>query len=140
MNEVMMASVHDCRIVELPKIHNPAGNITPLNSGTDLPFDIQRIYYLYDVPGGESRGGHAHKKLKQYLVAASGSFDVRLFDGTDNRKVSLNRPYQALYIVPGIWRELENFSSGSICLVLASEKYNEGDYIRDYEEFKLFKK
>jgi hypothetical protein len=132
-------SVDDCRVVTLPKIQNPAGNITPLNAGVDMPFSVERIYYLYDIPGGESRGGHGHKQLEQYLVAASGSFDVVLFDGANTRKVSLNRPYHALHIVPGIWRELENFSSGSICLVLASIKYIETDYIRDYNEFIEYK-
>lgn len=140
MRNANTSSVHDCLVVDLPKIHNPAGNITPLNGGVDLPFEINRIYYLYDVPGGESRGGHGHKELEQYLVAASGSFDVVLFDGHEQKRVNLNRPYQALHIVPGIWRELENFSSGSICLVLASHKYDEADYIRDYEAFKEFKR
>jgi hypothetical protein len=140
MVDAQKSTIADCRVVDLPKVHNPAGNITPLNSGIDLPFEIQRVYYLYDVPGGESRGGHAHKELEQYLVAASGSFDVVLWDGGEERKVSLNRPYQALHIVPGIWRELENFSSGSICLVLASHKYDASDYIRDKNEFITFKK
>ena len=133
-------TVHDCHVVDLPKIHNPAGNITPLNSEMDLSFAIKRVYYLYDVPGGENRGGHGHKELQQYLVAASGSFDVVLNDGKQSRKISLNRPYQALHIVPGIWRELENFSSGSICLVLASHLYDENDYLRDFDEFLSFKK
>lgn len=132
-------TIHNCQVVELPKIHNPAGNITPLNSGIDLPFEVKRIYYLYDVPGGEARGGHGHKELEQYLVAASGSFDVVLRDGKESKVVHLNRPHYALHIVPGIWRELENFSSGSICLVLASIKYSADDYIRDYDEFTAYK-
>lgn len=139
MTDPKYSTVKDCKFIELPKIHNPAGNITPLNSGIDLPFDIQRVYYLYDVPGGESRGGHGHLELEQYLIAAGGSFDVILFDGKEKRKVSLNRPYQALHIVPGIWRELENFSSGSTCLVLASHKYDEVDYMREIDYFKEFK-
>lgn len=140
---MMMAeksTIHDCQVVDLPKIQNSTGNITPLNGGVDLPFAIERIYYLYDVPGGEGRGGHGHKELEQYLVAASGSFEVLLFDEKETKRVLLNRPYQALHIVPGIWRELENFSSGSICLVLASHKFDEADYIRDFDDFLNFKK
>lgn len=133
-------TIENCRLVDLPKIHNPAGNITPINGEVDLHFAIERVYYLYDVPGGETRGGHAHKHLQQYLVAAGGSFDVVLFDGFNKKTISLNRPYYALHIVPGIWRELENFSSGSICLVLASHKYDETDYIRDFDEFIGIKK
>lgn len=133
-------NVFDCTLIELPKIHNRAGNITPLQSGIDMPFDIQRVYYLYDVPGGADRGGHAHKELKQYIVAASGSFDISLDDGKVKRTFTLNRPYFALHIVPGIWRELSNFSSGAICLVLASEVYDENDYLRHYEDFLLYKK
>lgn len=133
-------SVYDCSIIELPKIHNRAGNITPVENLKNVPFDVQRIYYLYDVPGGEDRGGHGHKELRQLLVAGSGSFDVTLFDGVNKRTITLNRPYYALHIVPGIWRELSNFSSGAICLVLASEKYDENDYIRSIDEFVNLKK
>ena len=139
MNKAVKSIVDDCRLVKLPRIHNRAGNITSLNEADEIPFPIKRIYYLYDVPGGEARGGHAHKLLQQYLVAASGSFDVMISDGLNKRKVSLNRPDAALHIVPGIWREIENFSSGSICLVIASEKYEEADYIRNHDEFLKFK-
>lgn len=119
----------------LPRIQTDAGSITALNNGRDIPFDIKRVYYLYDVPGGVERGGHAHKELQQMIVAASGSFDVILDDGKMKKTVTLNRPYVGLYLVPGIWRELVNFSSGAICLVLASDVYKEEDYIRDYKEF-----
>ncbi|MBI9052563.1 MAG: WxcM-like domain-containing protein [Bacteroidales bacterium] len=132
-------TVYNCSVIELPKIHNRAGNITPLQSNIEAPFDIKRIYYLYDVPGGEGRGGHAHKELQQFLVAASGSFDVIIDDGRTKRTIHLCRPYIALHIVPGIWRDLTNFSSGSICLVLASLNYDEKDYIRDYTKFSLLK-
>lgn len=135
-----ISTVYDCKIIELPRILNEAGNITVMENGLNMPFDIKRVYYLYDVPGGESRGGHAHYELEQYIIAASGSFDVVLDDGKEKRRVSLNRPYQALHIVPGLWRELDNFSSGSICMVLASIEYNEADYMRDYKEFLNFKK
>ena len=130
--------VDDCIIRELPKIHNRAGNITPLTSNIHVPFAIERVYYLYDVPGGSVRGGHAHKELKELLVAASGSFDVLIDDGFNKKIVNLNRPYYGLYVTSGVWRELLNFSSGAICLVLASSKYSEADYIRDYDEFKLY--
>jgi hypothetical protein len=129
----------DCRLIELPKIHNRAGNITAINGLAEIPFDIERVYYLYDIPGGAERGGHAHKELQQLIVAASGSFDVLLDDGNNQKVISLNRPYFGLLIVPGIWRELHNFSSGSICLVLASQHYDELDYIRDYKQFKKLK-
>lgn len=128
-------SVYDCTILELDKHHHEKGNITVVENGATVPFDIKRTYYLYDVPGGESRGGHAHKELYQLIVAASGSFTVRLDDGNVKRTFLLNRPYQALLVVPGIWRELEDFSSGSVCLVLASHVYDEADYIRSYDEF-----
>lgn len=133
------SSVYDCHVLPLSKIHNPAGNITIVEGGENIPFNIQRIYYLYDIPGGESRGGHAHKELHQLIVAASGSFEVMLDDGTSKKIIRLNRPNYGLLIVPGIWRELFEFSSGSICMVLASHKYDENDYIRDYNLFKTHK-
>ena len=134
------SSIYNCNVFTLPKVHNRAGNITALNNSIDLPFDVHRVYYLYDIPGGELRGGHAHKELHQLIVAVSGSFDITLDDGLNKKTVSLNRPYYGLYVLPGIWRELSNFSSGAICLVLASHKYNEKDYIRDYSEFITWKK
>lgn len=133
------SSVNDCKVIQLPKIHNPAGNITSINNHNEIPFSIQRVYYLFDVPGGESRGGHAHKALQQLIIAAGGSFDIVLNDGLQQRRVQLNRPYIGLYMPPGIWRELENFSSGSTCLVLASHKYDEDDYLRDYSRFSEWK-
>ena len=132
-------TVFDCNILYLPKIENRAGNITPIENFKEIPFQIQRIFYLYDIPGGESRGAHAHKKCHQFLIAASGSFEVLLDDGKVQRIVQLNRPYLGLHVPPGIWASEINFSSGSICLVLASEKYTEEDYIRDYSTFKAFK-
>ncbi|QNL47738.1 WxcM-like domain-containing protein [Olivibacter sp. SDN3] len=129
------SSVYNCNVIDLPKIHNRSGNITPIHGELDIPFDIKRVYYLYDIPGGESRGGHAHYRLYQLLVAASGSFDVILDDGRMRKTVSLNRPNVGLLITPGIWRDLVNFSSGAVLLVLASELYNADDYIRDYETF-----
>lgn len=128
-----------CKIIELDKHHKIKGNITVIENNKTEPFDVKRIYYLYDVPGGEARGGHAHRNLYQLIVAASGSFNVVLNDGKNTKTITLNRPYQGLFIVPGIWRELDNFSSGSVCLVLASEKYDENDYIRDYNEFIIYK-
>jgi hypothetical protein len=133
------STIHNCSVIQLNKIENPAGNITIIENGTHLPFDTKRIYYLYDVPGGAERGGHAHKVLRQLIVAASGSFDVILDDGKNKKIINLNRSYFGLMIVPGIWREIVNFSSGAICLVLASHKYDERDYIRDYSEFKNYK-
>ena len=131
-------TVFDCSIIELPKIQNRAGNITPIHSSENIPFDIKRIYYLYDVPGGEGRGGHAHIDLQQLIVAASGSFDILLDDGVNKKVVNLNRPYYGLLMPSGIWRELLNFSSGAICLVLASMYYTEDDYIREYKDFKKY--
>jgi len=135
----MKSSVYDCVILPLNKIHNRAGNITIVEGNVHVPFDIKRIYYLYDIPGGEARGGHAHKALYQLLVAAGGSFNVLLDDGLNKKIVALNRPNYGLLIVPGIWRELFEFSSGAISLVLASHVYDESDYLRDYSEFIKFK-
>jgi hypothetical protein len=131
----MKSSVYDCVILPLNKIHNRAGNITIVEGLKNVPFDVRRIYYLYDIPGGEDRGGHAHKELLQLIVAASGSFNVLLDDGINKKVVTLNRPNYGLLVVPGIWRELMDFSSGAICLVLASHIYDESDYIRNYYEF-----
>jgi hypothetical protein len=134
------SSVYDCTIIELNKHHAPEGNISVVENFNDVPFEIKRTYYLYDVPGGESRGAHAHRKLYQFLIAASGSFSVTLDDGKVKRTFLLNRPYQGLLIVPGIWRTLDDFSSGSVCLVLASERYDAKDYIRNYDEFLIYKR
>lgn len=133
-------TVFDCSIVDVFKIHNKAGNITVVENKKNIPFNVTRVYFLYDIPGGESRGGHAHYELEQYIIAASGSFDVILDDGKNIRVFNLNRPNLALHVVPGIWRDLDNFSSGAICLVLASHIYNENDYIRDKGQFKKFRK
>lgn len=132
-------SVYDCSILEIDKHHHEKGNLSVVENGTTIPFNVKRVYYLYDVPGGESRGGHAHKELKQLIVAASGSFDVKLDDGFQKRTYSINRPYQGILVVPGIWRELDNFSSGSVCLVLASTEYSVDDYIREYDDFLEYK-
>lgn len=135
-----LTTVNDCYVIELDKHHSDRkGNLSAVENGKDLPFHIQRVYYLYDVPGGASRGGHAHKSLYQLLVAVSGSFSVTLDDGNRKKTIVLKRPYEGLLIVPGIWRSLEDFSSGSVCLVLASENYDEGDYIRDFAVFLDYK-
>lgn len=131
-------SIYNCNVIELSKIHNRAGNITPVTGSSNIPFDIKRIYYLYDVPGGETRGGHAHYELEQLIIAASGSFDVVLDDGKNKKTVSLNRPNYGLYVTPGIWRDLVNFSSGAVLLVLASSTYSEKDYLRDYKDYLTF--
>ena len=134
-------SVYDCTIIELDKHHSDRkGNLSVVQNGDTVPFDVKRVYYLYDVPGGESRGAHAHKELSQLIVAASGSFTVTLDDGKVKRSFLLNRPYQGLLVVPGIWRDLDDFSSGSVCMVLASHPYDKEDYIRDYDEFLEYKK
>lgn len=133
-------SVYDCTIIELDQHHSDRkGNISVVQNGVTVPFDVKRVYYLYDVPGGESRGAHAHKDLSQLIVAASGSLRVILDDGRAKRTFFLNRPYQGLYLKPGIWRDLNDFSSGAVCMVLASEKYDPEDYIRDYDEFLRFR-
>jgi len=133
------STVNDCNILPLSKIHNRGGNITIVEGNENIPFMVKRIYYLYDIPGGGRRGGHAHKELYQLIVAASGSFDVLLDDGVNKKVVRLNRPDYGLLVVPGIWRELFEFSSGSVCLVLASEKYDETDYLRSFKAFKAWK-
>lgn len=140
LKAVKMYSVSDCKIVDLSKVHNDAGNITVLENNISIPFEIKRIYYLYDVPMGSDRGGHGHYKLEQFIIAASGSFTFVLDDGKNKKEVFLNDPSKALYIKPGIWREIKDFSSGSICMVLASQTYSEKDYLRDYAEFLNFKK
>jgi dTDP-4-dehydrorhamnose 3,5-epimerase-like enzyme len=128
-------SLSDCKIIDLPKIEDRRGNLTVIEGKRHIPFEIKRVYYLYDVPGGETRGGHAHKILQQFVIAASGSFDVMLDDGFTKTRYHLNRSYFGLYIPQMIWRELDNFSSGSVCLALASEYYDEADYIRDHEDY-----
>lgn len=132
-------SVNDCCVVELPIVHNESGNISVLENQKNIPFDIKRIYYLYDVPMGAERGGHGHYGLQQYVVATSGSFTFVLDDGKNKKEVFLNHPNKALHIKPGIWREMKDFSSGSVCLVLASMEYTESDYMRDYQEFLNFR-
>lgn len=127
--------VSNCKLVELPKIIDPRGNLTFVENSVHVPFAIERVYYLYDVPGGAERGGHAHKALQQLIIAMSGSFDVILDDGREKKRFHLNRSYNGLYVCPMIWRELDNFSSGSVCLVLASNRYDEFDYFRDYATY-----
>lgn len=131
----MAFNVDDCNIVELPIVHTINGNMTVLENQLNIPFDIRRIYYLYDIPMNAERGGHSHYELQQYVVAASGSFTFLLDDGTKKKEIFLNHPNKALHIKPGIWREMKDFSSGSICLVLASMEYTESDYIREYKSF-----
>ncbi|TFV97234.1 WxcM-like domain-containing protein [Algoriphagus kandeliae] len=136
MKDFNYSRIEDCKLISFDKNHRIKGNITAVNSGEEIPFEIKRVYYLYDIPGGEARGGHAHKNLKQLIIAGSGSFELILDDGFNSKKIRLSQPYEGILIPPGIWRELTSFSSGSICLVLASEIYLEEDYIRDYENFK----
>lgn len=140
MEKAKLSSVYDCTIIELDRHHSDRkGNLSVVENNKTVPFDVKRTYYLYDVPGGESRGGHAHKELYQLIVAASGSFTVTLDDGNVKRSFLLNRPYKGLMVVPGIWRTLDDFSSGAVCIVLASEKYSEDDYIRNNKDFIEFK-
>lgn len=125
----------DCRLIDLPKIEDARGNLTFVEGDNHIPFDIKRVYYLYDVPGGSHRGAHAHRNLHQFMIAMSGSFDVTLTDGHEEKTFHLNRSYFGLYICPMMWRYLDNFSSGAVCMVMASARYDEGDYIRDYDTF-----
>jgi dTDP-4-dehydrorhamnose 3,5-epimerase-like enzyme len=127
--------IEKCQIIELPKISDPRGNLTFVEGQHHIPFDIRRVYYLYDVPGGAERGGHAHKALHQLIIAMSGSFDIHLDDGESKKTVHMNRSYYGLYVCPMIWREIDNFSSGAVCMVLASNFYDEADYYRDYNAF-----
>ena len=133
-------SVYDCSIIELPKIETIGGNITPIHNNINVPFEVKRVFYSYDIPGGEDRGAHAHKECHQFLLAASGAYEVLLDDGVNKRTVLLNRPFFGLHVPPGIWASEQAFSSGSICLVLASHGYTESDYIRSYEEYLDFVK
>lgn len=128
-------SIEKCQLIDLPKISDPRGNLTFIEGSRHVPFAIKRVYYLYDVPGGAERGGHAHKDLHQLIIAMSGSFDIVLNDGRSQKRIHLNRSYYGLYVCPMIWREMDNFSSGAVCLVLASNLYDEADYYRDYEGF-----
>lgn len=140
MKAFIKSKIDDCKIHELPKVVNNAGNLTSLNNGIEIPFEIKRVFYIFDIPAGESRGGHAHKNLHQFIIAVSGAFEVLIDDGEERRTIRLDRPYMGLHKIPGIWSELLNFSSGAVCLVLASEYYDENDYIRNPEEFIRLKK
>jgi dTDP-4-dehydrorhamnose 3,5-epimerase-like enzyme len=134
MRTIKMA-LSDCKIIDLPKITDPRGNLTFIEGGRHIPFEIRRVYYLYDVPGGAERGAHGHRTLQQFVVAMSGSFDVILNDGYDTKKIHMNRSYYGLYIAPMMWREITNVSSGAVLMVLASEFYDESDYFRDYQKY-----
>lgn len=132
-------NISDCKLIDFPRVRSRSGNITPVENNKEIPFDIKRVFYLYDIPAGESRGAHSHIDCHQLLVAASGSFDVKLDDGNEQRNVQLNQPFKGLHIPPGIWASEINFSSGAICLVLASHYYDEKDYIRNYDDFLNFR-
>lgn len=134
----MTPSVYNCSVIQLPKTHYRAGNLTAVENSANIPFEVRRIFYIYDIPGGKDRGAHAHKKCHQFLIAASGSFEVEMDDGTNKKTVHLNRPDFGLHIPPGIWAAEKNFSSGSICLVLASELYDKEDYLRSYLKYKRY--
>ena len=141
MSDKEKYSVYDCDIIELDRHHScRKGDLSVIDTGLTVPFDVKRVYYLYDVPGGESRGGHAHRSLYQLIVAAAGSFAVTLDDGRVKRHFTLKRPYHGLLVRPGIWRTLDDFSSGAVCMVLASEHFDEADYIRNYKDFMAFRK
>lgn len=135
-----MSTIDDCRIIELPRLLDARGNLSFAEQNNQVPFEIKRVYWVYDVPGGEARGGHAHKELNQLIIAASGSFTVILDDGVNKRSFFLNRPYKGLLLKPGLWRVLDDFSSGAVCMVLASDVYKADDYIRDYQEFLAYRK
>lgn len=132
-------NVYDCSIIELPHIKNRTGNITPITNNIEVPFSIKRVFYIYDIPGGEDRGAHAHKECHQFLVAVSGSFEIELNDGKIRRTIALNRPYFGLHILPGIWAAEKSFSSGAVCLVLTSHKYDDNDYLKNYKDFINFR-
>jgi len=134
---IMQRNVNECQIIELPKISDPRGNLTFIENSNHIPFDIRRVYYLYDVPGGSERGSHAHKNLHQFIISMSGSFDVELDDGRNKKRYHLNRSHYGLYVCPMMWRLIDNFSSGAVCMVLASDFYIEEEYIRDYNNFLL---
>jgi len=135
MNMNKLLGIDNCNILELPRIGDPRGNLTFVEGGKHIPFDIRRVYYLYDVPGGAERGGHAHKALHQLIIAMSGSFDIHLDDGYVKKTIHMNRSYNGLYVCPMMWREIDNFSSGAVCMVLASDYYDEQDYYRNYDIF-----
>ena len=134
-NNHSISLLSDCQVIELPRHRHENGSLSVVENSRDFPFEIKRVFYLYDVPGDSERGGHSHHEAEEFIIAVSGCFDVTLTDGHNSQRFTLNRPYNALYIPAGIWRNIDNFSSGSVCLVLTSEKYSEEDYVRDYNTF-----